>query len=488
MGGTDYGSQTRTVRFYAPADAEVVNKIGLNVRKVGLYEGGYLTKVSDVSVTLSQIEVEIGDGTYQIRVETANTVTVTVAVATPYVILRWAYTGATSNYMDVMAVAVGNIQDDDVVIGKCNFTGSTLTGFDYEDRTNPNVFERFCHIVPEQTASMYLRVRAGHVNFGSENYDIVDQKTSVFSAPVAGSRIDLVYIDTDGTIAIEAGVADASPSAPDYDNKLVLAEITLAAAQTTITETSIKDVRSFLSSNPTDVASVMVSYIYGCELVYVSTSRIQISAGTINCTDGTDHVIRTNAAAINVDLAGAAANTWYDVYAVADGATGFTGEIVVHGAATAGTNVRRVGSIRTNASSQISQFTMFGKGNDKWVYWYAMVNVYDTTDGGGAWVDIDLSDAVPSYSRMALVNYRADPTGESGGYFTSQPDEGEAIGDAAWQNDRANCFWNCNSSAQGVGVANKCWAPCSSAQKISFAHSGSTCATVVVVCGYMESV
>lgn len=279
MGSHDYGSQTRTVRFYAPADAEVVNKIGLNIRKIGLYEGGYLTKVSDVSVTLSQIEVEIGDGSHQIRVETANTVTVTVAVATPYVILRWAYTGATLNYMDVMAVASGSIQANDVVVGKCNFTGSTLTGFDYSERSNPEVFERFCQVVPEQTASMYLRVRAGRVNFGSVNYDIVDQKTSVFAAPGSGSRIDLVYINSSGSIAIEAGVADASPSPPDYGNKLVLAEITIAAGQTTITTTSIKDVRSFLLAAPktallwSDMPNgVIVQTQYALQSTVVTTS------------------------------------------------------------------------------------------------------------------------------------------------------------------------------------------------------------------------
>ena len=61
---TDIGNQVVTVKFFDPIDSSVVNKIALDTRKKGIYSGGYLTKVSDVSASLSALSCEIGDGTY----------------------------------------------------------------------------------------------------------------------------------------------------------------------------------------------------------------------------------------------------------------------------------------------------------------------------------------------------------------------------------------------------------------------------------------
>lgn len=245
---SNIGSQTICLKFFDALNSAVLNNIAKDVRKVGIYSGGYLTKVSDVSVTLSALTCEISDGTYQVRGATASTVTVTVATGTPYVVLRWTYTGsASADYMDFLAVAVGSILSTDVVVGKCSFSGATLTGFDYASRTNPNVMDLFLKTEPRATPDMYVMVRAGRANYSGVNYDIATQVSPLFTAPVSNSRIDLLQINTSGALIVTQGTAAASPTVPSYGGLITLAEVTLTSGQTTITSSSIKDVRSFTS-------------------------------------------------------------------------------------------------------------------------------------------------------------------------------------------------------------------------------------------------
>lgn len=248
------GNQTVTVKFFDPVDSDVANRIGIGVRKKGIYEGGYLTKVNDTTVSLSTYDCEIGDGIYQVRGYTGSTVNIGVASATPYVILRWVYTGSASDdYIAMLAVAVGSITANDLVVGKCNFTGSTLTGFDYTLRSTPSVFDLFLKAQPTSPASMYVRVRAGRVSYGATNYDIIDQQSPLFTAPSAGlTRKDLLQVNTSGALIITQGTPVALPStpaAPDQGNLVTLAQITLVGGQTTITTADIKDTRSYVATN-----------------------------------------------------------------------------------------------------------------------------------------------------------------------------------------------------------------------------------------------
>jgi hypothetical protein len=244
MGSINYGSQTVSVAFFAAADAKVVNKRHLSIRARGLYSGGYLTKVSDVLVTLSPLVVEIGDDDHQVRVATANPISIIVGVATPYIVLRWGYAETPTNYMDVLALGIGSIVANDIILGKCTFAGSTLTSFDYLERANPDVFDLFLKVEPTIPASMYTRIRAGRVNYGVRNYDVQDQLSPVFTLPTVDPRIDVVYVDSDGLVKVMSGSEGAPPLAPNYNNKKVLAEITLQTASTEITAAMIKDVRS----------------------------------------------------------------------------------------------------------------------------------------------------------------------------------------------------------------------------------------------------
>jgi len=246
----DVGTQSIYVKFFDPVDSVVANGIGLGTRKVGIYSGGYLTRISDTSISLSTFDCEIGDGTYQIRCKTGAVVTpIAVTSTNKYVVLRWTYTGvAAADYVDFVATTLVGILSTDVVIGLCNYSGATLTGFDYTLRTTPNVMDLFLKAEPTETASLYLRVRKGRVSYGSANYDIADQLSPLFSAPVANSWIVLLQVNTAGALIVTAGVAAASPTAPDYNGLITLAEVTIATGATTITSTNIKDVRQFSGS------------------------------------------------------------------------------------------------------------------------------------------------------------------------------------------------------------------------------------------------
>jgi len=245
----DIGSQIITLKFFDPVDSFVVNRLAKETRRLGLYSGGYLTSVSDVSVSLSPLICEIGDGTYQVRGETGVAVSVTVASATPYVVLRWIYTGSASvDYMAFLAVASGSILATDVVVGKCVFAGATLTGFDYALRTNPNVMHLFLRAEPLGTPAMRVMVRAGRVNYGTLSVAIPVQQSPLFVAPGSLSRIDLVQITAAGAVIVTQGTAAASPVAPSYNGLVTVAEVRLSVGQTTIISSSITDVRSFVAT------------------------------------------------------------------------------------------------------------------------------------------------------------------------------------------------------------------------------------------------
>jgi hypothetical protein len=243
----DIGNQTVTLLYHNRADSRVVNRRFQGIRLTGIYSGGYLTVVDDTHARLSVLSCEISDGTYQVKVSTGTTVTVTVAQATPYIVLRWVYTGSeTADYMSFLAVA--SPSENDLVVAECTFTGGgNLQGFDYSERSTPNTSDLFLKVEPTEDTELRVRVRAGRVQNGKETFQIPDQKTGLFTPPSSNSRVYLVYVDrASGVIAIDSsGTAAASPVAPNYAGKLVLAEITLATGATDIVAANITEVRDF---------------------------------------------------------------------------------------------------------------------------------------------------------------------------------------------------------------------------------------------------
>jgi len=123
---------------------------------------------------------------------------------------------------------------------------ATLTGFDYTDRTFLNVQDLFFKV--ETSSGLYVWLRNGRFQTSTTHVVVPEQRVGPFVPPAApNSRIDLVYIATDGTPTILQGAAAVNPSAPDYKGRLVVAEITVANGAVSIAASNIKDVRSFIT-------------------------------------------------------------------------------------------------------------------------------------------------------------------------------------------------------------------------------------------------
>lgn len=258
MGATNHGTQDITYNYYEEATAEDFNKRHLGIRPRGIYEGGYLTKVNDSEITLSPFTLEIGDNNEQISSKSSANATLKsttldsgdISSATPYIILRWAFAELVGNFVEVHAIAsIAAAQTNDIIVGKCLFSGATLTGFDYSDRTFLNIQNLFLRV--ETSSGLYVQLRAGRIQDGSQCIAIPETKVGPFNVPGApNSRIDLVYIDTDGTVTIEQGVQAVSPVAPDYEDKLVVAEVKIVNGDASIPADRITDVRIFITSVP----------------------------------------------------------------------------------------------------------------------------------------------------------------------------------------------------------------------------------------------
>lgn len=136
----------------------------------------------------------------------------------------------------------------------------------------------------QATPGMTLYVEAGVGYVGITRVVYAGGSSPTITNPVSNPRIDLITIDSAGTIAITAGTENASPTAPTYPtNKLVLAEVYLRTTGTTIRDTDqgsghyIKyDVRPFLGgSYIADTTQVAIGALTGDKM----TSLASIPAG-----------------------------------------------------------------------------------------------------------------------------------------------------------------------------------------------------------------
>jgi hypothetical protein len=258
MGLINHGTQDITYNYFESATSLNFNKRMKKKLNPGIYEGGYLTRVSDTEVTLSTMFLEIGDGTSQISVETSTTISVTnltldsgtLSSATPYLVLRWAYSASATNYFEIhMVASVALAQANDVIVGKVNFSGSVITGFDYADRTPIGTYDSFLRIEATPETELYVRVRGGRVQLGNTVQTVKSQKVGPFSVPAApNSRWDLVYLDTNGNPQISQGTQAINPTIPAHAGKLVLAQVLVGNGVSNITADNIRDFRTCISA------------------------------------------------------------------------------------------------------------------------------------------------------------------------------------------------------------------------------------------------
>ena len=255
MGQHNHGIQTVTHQYHLEASGVNFGKRLLNILPTGIYSGGYLTKVSNSEVTLSLFVVEIRDSTTQVSVRSAASATLNAAnldsgaisSTTPYLVMRWGYAASALNYLEIHAIASLNDRlQNDLIIGRCVFVGSDLDSFDYSDRSFPSILDKFLRV--EAASGLYVRLRGGIVCTSSRRFVVPDQLVGPFTVPASpNSRIDLVYVDTSGSVQIQQGTPAVTPSVPDYGGRLVLAEVLLVNGDTSIPWNRIIDARSFVN-------------------------------------------------------------------------------------------------------------------------------------------------------------------------------------------------------------------------------------------------
>ena len=260
MGTTNHGNQEITYEYFEEATAKDFNKKDLDIHPRGVYKGGYLTRVNDSEITLSPFTVEIGDASEQVSVKSSSLAILnsgtldsgTISSTTPVIVLRWAFVEQQDNYVEVHAIAsVGAAQANDIIVGRCVFSGATLTGFNYNGRTFLNVQDLFLRVEAPGDIGMNVRLRAGRIQNSAQYVLVPEQVVGPFAVPGApNSRIDLVYIDDDGNALIQQGSASPSPSAPSYANKLVVAEVRIVNGDANIAASRVTDVRSFITAIP----------------------------------------------------------------------------------------------------------------------------------------------------------------------------------------------------------------------------------------------
>lgn len=139
MGETNNGGQIVYIRFGFPAKGDYLGKRFVEILPVGIYgEGGELTKVNNNQVKVSSGVFEIWDNTMNVQVcirTSEDALIASVSLTKCWLILRYEYRESRYWYGDFIAVTEAEIGEGDVVLGKALYSGSTLTGFDYDKRS-----------------------------------------------------------------------------------------------------------------------------------------------------------------------------------------------------------------------------------------------------------------------------------------------------------------------------------------------------------------
>lgn len=257
MGATDFGNQQLSYDYNQEATGKLFNRTNYKIIPTGIYEGFTISKLSNILVSIDPGVCLIEDAVNKVcvRVETANSQNVSVSNATPYLIFRMEWVDVPNCYMDMLAVAYGDIKETDLIVGKCIYdaSGVTLsTNFDYTKR-NDSFFlkletqNNYLRVSPTEPPSNKVFVSSGVLNSSKGSLIISGGDfPSVGINPTINGRIDLVYVDEDGNIQILEGTDSSSPTAPRYGNRKVIAEIRRGTNKTIINGNEIYQVMTSL--------------------------------------------------------------------------------------------------------------------------------------------------------------------------------------------------------------------------------------------------
>lgn len=136
------GSQIITFDYKNPATGISFNKLLYNIIPSGLYGTmPTFTKINNTSITIDSFYAVLQDSlnNVSVKVRTATDPTAIVSSTNILVVARYVWDSAIENYAEIVGIADGTQTDDDIILGKCNYSGSTLVDFDYTEQMNRNL-------------------------------------------------------------------------------------------------------------------------------------------------------------------------------------------------------------------------------------------------------------------------------------------------------------------------------------------------------------
>jgi hypothetical protein len=250
MNTVNYGNQKITLSYFNVGTSKSFNQRNYKILPMGIYSkmqydtdknlsfsNGNVTKLNSTTARISPFIAEVRDfeNNISIRIETQENIDVILTPSEPYLMIKFEYGASQQNYASIIRSSYAMLVEDYIVIAKGIFDSSNVlqSTFDYSRRHNIDFTFPFVtyndfplKLLAQEPMTNKVNVLGGIVSMASQSYSIPNTEIT-FTMPTSSKRIDLLYISDSGTIEIVEGVENASPIIPDYENKLVIAEIHL---------------------------------------------------------------------------------------------------------------------------------------------------------------------------------------------------------------------------------------------------------------------
>ncbi len=136
MGDINTGNQIIRWEYNQNISTQEINQMWVDVINPGVYEGGVLSKISDSSINVSPFTIVFKTANnLLIYCKSQENITVNVNSGTPYITSSYFHSTSKKQYADLVSKPYENIYSTDIILGKCIYSGSVLTGFDYSEKT-----------------------------------------------------------------------------------------------------------------------------------------------------------------------------------------------------------------------------------------------------------------------------------------------------------------------------------------------------------------
>jgi len=241
------------------------------------------------------------------------------------------------------------------------------------------------------------------------------------------------------------------------------------------------------------MAACPPGYIDGGNLVYNTTSKVDILAGNVRDVDDTFDIIWTSTLSPDVTVSGAngldtgseASSTWYSVWAIAKSSDGTSASLLSTSATTPTMpsgydKKRRLGWVKNSGGSNFLPFLQLGSSKSRIYHWDINGSIMEVLSAGTAisFTNIDLSAFIPSTSKYAHLQIGRVTT-DSTQYTKYRPNGSTADGVLAYHRPKMTVT---TSQRQMMEIFTD------SSQIIEYEQSSSSGGTYVWVRGYQDEI